>query len=117
MIIIIVKCLFLKKNCKYYGVDVNHFEFFDEDYENYGYDDYYQCVYDDNDFYDDNYYDDYLYYKKPFNKFERLVFVENNIVDLINNDDNDKKLLLSVKEITLLIDKINILIYEKRILT
>ena len=35
------KMFISKKNCKYYGVDVNHFEFFDEDYENYGYDDYY----------------------------------------------------------------------------
>ena len=37
MIIIIVKYLFLKKICKYYGVDVDDYEFFDEDYENYDY--------------------------------------------------------------------------------
>ena len=118
---IIVKCLFLKKklyytskDCKYFGVDVddyefNDYEFFDEDYENYGYDydnydydydDYYCCVYDDNDFYDDDddYDNDYLYYKKLFNKFERLIFVKNNIVNLINNDDNDTKPLLSTKK-------------------
>ena len=99
--------------------------FFDEDYENYDYDynnydydyDDYYCVYDDNDFHDDNYYDndyydDYLYYKKPFNKFERLVFVKNNIVNLINNDDNDTKPLLSAKEIALSIENTNMFIYE-----
>ena len=121
---------YTSKDCKYYGVDVDDYEFndyeiFDKDYENYDYDynnydydyDDYYCVYDDNDFYDDNYYDnDYLYYKKPFNKFERLVFDKNNIVNLINNDDNDTKPLLSAKEIALLTDNINIFIYEKCIL-
>ena len=97
------KLYYTSKDCKYFGVDVddyefNDYEFFDEDYENYGYDDDYDddCyyVYDDNDFYDDDDYDDC---KKPINKFERLVFVKNNIVNLINNDD-DTKLLLSVKK-------------------
>ena len=108
---------YTSKDCKYLGVDVddyqfNDYEFFDEDYENYDYDDDY-CVYDDNDFYDDDCYDnDYLYYKKPFNKFERVVFVKNYIVNLINNDDNDTKPLLSAKEITLSIENTNLFIYE-----
>ena len=100
---------YTSKDCKYYDVDVddyefNDYEFFDEDYDNYDYD------------YDDDYDDDYLYYKKPFNKFERLVYDKNNIVNLINNDDNDTKPLLSAKKIALLIDNINIFVYEKLIL-
>ena len=116
---------YTSKDCKYYGVDYefNDYENYGYDYDNYDYDydDGYYCVYNDNDFCDDNYcdndyYDDYLYYKKPFNKFERLVFDKNNIVNLTNNDDNDTKPLLSAKKIALLIDNINIFIYEKRIL-
>ena len=111
------KLYYTSKDCNCFGADVNDYEFndykfFDEDYENYDYDNYdygdYYCVYDDNGFYDYNdYYDnDYLYYKKPFNKFERLVFVKNNIVNLINNDDNDAKPLLLAKGIALSIDNI-----------
>ena len=89
---------YTNKDCKYFGVDVddyefNDYEFFDEDYENYDY-------------------NDYLYYKKPFNKCERIVFVKNYIVNLINNDDNDTKPLLSAKEITLSIENTNLFIYE-----
>ena len=53
-----------------------------------------------------------MYYIKPFNNFERLVFVKNNILDLINNDDNDIEPLLLVKNIALSIDNINTFIYE-----
>ena len=101
-------------DCEYSNIDVDNYEFNDYDYD----DDYYYWVYDNIDFYnDDNYYDnddydDYLYYKKSFNKFERLVFVKNNIVDLINNNGNDIKPLLLVKNITLSVDNINIFIYE-----
>ena len=126
---------YTSKDCKYFGVDVDDYEFFndgyeffdddygnyDYDYDNYDYDyddDCYYNVYDDDYYYnDDNYYDndyddDYLYYRKPFNNFECLVFVKNNIVNLINNDDCDIKPLLSVKNITLLVDNINISICE-----
>ena len=104
---------FTSKDCKYLVVDVDNYELFDDDYEffdddygNYGYN------YDDDNYYDNDYYDDYLYYIKPFNNFESLVFVKNNILNLINNDDNDIKPLLSVKHIALSIDNINTFIYE-----
>ena len=82
---------------------VNHDNFVDYDFVDY-----------DDDYHDDFIvnYDDLVYYKKPLNCFERLVFVKNNIVNLINNDDCDIKPLLSVKNIALSIDNINTFIYE-----
>ena len=110
---IIVRYLFLKKICEYLNVDVddyefNDYEFDDDDYGNYNY----YCVYDNIDSYNNDYYDDYLYYKTSFNKFGRLLFVKNSIVNLINNNDNDIKPLLLVKDTALSIYNINIFIFE-----
>ena len=88
--------------CYNFGVDVDDYELFDENYE------FFDEDYEDYSYYDDDYVDDYdyyynevdddddydfnnkLYYKKPFNYFERLASVKNNIVNLINNDNNHK---------------------------
>ena len=101
---ILVKQLLLKKNsyftskdCDYFDIDPSdyhdyHYEFVDEDY--YDYDDDYD--YDDFDYHD--YDDDDLYYKKPFNNFERLRSVNNNIVNWIDRDNYNDKINLLVTD-------------------
>ena len=114
------KSLYYTNNdCDYFGVDVNdyelfdkNYEFFDEDYEDYDhyddddYDDdyYYKEVNDDYD-YDDDYYDFYdkLYYRKPFNHFERLLSDKNNIVNSIDNDNYNNDITLLVNNHRILI--------------
>ena len=88
-------------------------KYYDYD-DNYNNDDYYDD-YDDFDD-DDDYHDDFIvdydeklvYYSKPLNDFKRLVSVENNIVNLINNDNYRHN-------ITLLADGFNIFICENDI--
>ena len=106
---------YTSNDCDYFGFDVNDYElfdenykFFDEDNEDYDYygddydDDYYKEVNDDYDDDDDDFYDK-LHYRKPFNHFERLLSVKNNIVNLINNDNHNHN-------ITLLVDNLRIFI-------
>ena len=85
---------YTSNDCDYFGVDANdyklfdeNYELFDEDYEDYDYDD------DDNDYYD---FYDKLYYRKPFNHFERLVSVKNNIENATSNDDYSQNITLIV---------------------
>ena len=66
------------KDCKYFGVDVNDLELFDDDYGNYDY---------DHD-YDDDYYD---------NDYDMIVYITKKYLVLINNNDSDTKPLLSAK--------------------
>ena len=95
---------FISKDCDYdnydycdyyYDDDYNCYDDNNDDYYDY---DYYNCNYvDDNDDY--NYHDDdndYLYYKKPFNYFERLISVKNNTVNWINNIDYNHEITLLV---------------------
>ena len=95
---------FISKDCDYDN----------DDYCDYYYDDDYNCYDDDNDdYYDYDYYNrnyvddnddynyhdddnDYLYYKKSFNYFERLISVKNNIVNWINNIDYNHEITLLV---------------------
>ena len=86
---------YTSNDCDYFGVDANdyklfdeNYELFDEDYEDYDYDDD-----DDNDYYD---FYDKLYYRKPFNHFERLVSVKNNIENATSNDDYSQNITLIV---------------------
>ena len=104
-------------DCNYFGVGVddyifNDYEFSDEDY---GECDYYDYNYDDDDYnyYDDDYYyddndynddyndNDYLYYKKTFNCFERLISVKNTVLNWIDSDNYNNKidLLVSIYKI------------------
>ena len=81
-----------------------HISYADDDDDNFV--DYDFVDYDDD--YDDDFivnYDELVYRKKPLNCFERLVSVKNNIVNLINNDNHNHN-------ITLLVDDVNIFIYE-----
>ena len=81
-----------------------HISYVDDDDDNFV--DYDFVDYDDD--YDDDFivnYDELVYHKKPLNCFERLVSVKNNIVNLINNDNHNHN-------ITLLVDDVNIFIYE-----
>ena len=115
---IVVRYLFLKKklyytsnDCDYFGVDVDDYELFDENYkffeedqEDYDYpdddydDDYYKKVNDDynDDDDDDDDFNDKLYYKKPLNYFERLVLVKNNIENATSNDNYSENKTLIV---------------------
>ena len=104
------KLYYTSNDCDYFGVDVNdyelfdeNYEFFDEDYENY---DCYDDNYDDDNYDDDD--DDYdfydkLYYRKPFNHFERLVSVKNNIENVISNDNYNNDITLFVNNCRILI--------------
>ena len=81
-----------------------HISYADDDDDNFV--DYDFVDYDDD--YDDDFivnYNELVYHKKPLNCFERLVSVKNNIVNLINNDNHNHN-------ITLLVDDVNIFIYE-----
>ena len=71
--------------------EVNKYEFFEEDYNDYD-DCYYDEVYDDIDQDDD----DYLYYKRPFNDFESLISIKNNIVNQIDNNNHNNKINLPI---------------------
>ena len=71
--------------------ELNKYEFFEEYYNDYD-DCYYDEVYDDID-YDDDY---YLHHKKPFNYFEHLMSVRNNIVNQIDSNNHNNKINLSV---------------------
>ena len=99
---------YTSNDCDYFGIDVDvyklfneNYKFFDEDYEDY---DYYDDDYDDdcykevNDDYDDDDYDFFgkLCYRRPFNHFEGLVSIKNNIVNVASNDDYDQNITLIV---------------------
>ena len=111
--------IFISEKSLYYSSnDYNDFGVDDYDYydENYGEYDYYYDDYDndyyyfDDDFnnkycsygydydYDDGY-DKLVYYKKPFNYFERLVSVKNNIENWIYNDDYDEDITLIINSL------------------
>ena len=75
-----------------YDDDNDNYDNFDDEYDDYdNFDD------DDDDDFIIDYDEEVAYYNKPLNDFKRLVYVENNsIVNLINNNNyrNNIKLLV-----------------------